>query len=169
MLLALLAEYYETEEMSPDIRSTLILAFLLTVLSDTPSCPFPYGILVPLATQALSGLWAARSLQGTTSTTLLQGSTTAATWYAYGVAASVAHMLFAPLTIPHVKEITRGAPDVDDDHNIKHEVSWEEEQKVEERNRNAQGKWLWVHVLRTVVADVPAMVFFAKGFGEAFM
>lgn len=129
-------------------------------ISGTPLSAFWSSFLRPSATlisaltltSAGAGLLASRWLN--THRTL--ETTEVGKWYMIGAGLSAAHLAFVPLVSGPIKRVLAAGK------------GSENEKEVEGSNEKEMMTWLFVHTLRTLVVDVPALWCFAEGAALSF-
>lgn len=127
-------------------------------ISGTPLSAFWSSFLTPAATlistlaltSAGAGFIASRWLN--THRTL--ETTEVGKWYLIGAGLSAGHLAFVPMVAGPVKRMLQGGEG--------------NEKEVEGRNEKEMMTWLFVHTLRTLVVDVPALWCFAEGAALSF-
>jgi len=134
-------------------------------ISGTPLSAFWFSFLTPAATlisaltltSAGAGFLASRWLN--THKTL--ETTEVGKWYLIGAGLSLGHIAFVPMVAGPIKRMVEGGRVGDSGKEVN-------EKEVEGRNEKEMMTWLFVHTLRTLVVDVPALWCFAEGVALSF-
>lgn len=111
-------------------------------------------ILGASITSAVSGIFCARWLR----THVTLETTSVSNWYIYGSVFALGHLAFIPFLAQPINRVVNSGK----------ELAIVDNETLQAQNTKDMEEWLFVHTIRTLTMDLPALVCFAEGVAQSF-